>query len=356
MFLKLNVYNGVRWNPWGSILPLTLYDPALLIMDGHMTHTKNLDVINLARENHVTILILPPHCSHRMQPLDVSFMKPLNAYYVKAIETFLRNNPGRVVTIYKLSALFGEAYLQAAVPNTAINGFKKAGIFPVNRQVFDEADFLPAHPTDRPIPFDGEQEEENQDDPVAPLIMPLEDISDVEESVAPTVVRNLFKPGSSPKDIIPLPKVTTILRKKRPRPQGRAFVMTASPYKAELESENQKKKEKDLALAQKRQKREDKEKLAMTASNKQPKKRMTKQKQKPKEEKARPSRAHDSDSSDNEEGESTLCLYCNDTFGNSVRGEGWVCCAICKHWAHEQCAGVDDDDEEEAFVCDLCQN
>ena len=276
MFLKLNVYNGVRWNPWGSILPLTLYDPALLIMDGHMTHTKNLDVINLARENHVTILILPPHCSHRMQPLDVSFMKPLNAYYVKAIETFLRNNPGRVVTIYKLSALFGEAYLQAAVPNTAINGFKKAGIFPVNRQVFDEADFLPAHPTDRPIPFDGEQEEENQDDPVAPLIMPLEDISDVEESVAPTVVRNLFKPGSSPKDIIPLPKVTTILRKKRPRPQGRAFVMTASPYKAELESENQKKKEKDLALAQKRQKREDKEKLAMTASNKQPKKRMTK--------------------------------------------------------------------------------
>ncbi|XP_042211398.1 MFS-type transporter clz9-like, partial [Homarus americanus] len=76
-------------------------DPVLLIMDGHMTHIKNLDVINLARDNYVTIVVLPPHCSHRMQPLDVSFMKPLNAYYVRAIETFLRNNPGRLVTIYK---------------------------------------------------------------------------------------------------------------------------------------------------------------------------------------------------------------------------------------------------------------
>ncbi len=49
------------------------------------------------------ILILPPHCSHRMQPLDVSFIKLLDAYYVKAVETLLRNSPGRQVTVYKLS-------------------------------------------------------------------------------------------------------------------------------------------------------------------------------------------------------------------------------------------------------------
>ena len=45
---------------------------------------KNYDVIRLARDNHVTIVILPPYCSHRMQPLDVSYMESLNAYYVKA--------------------------------------------------------------------------------------------------------------------------------------------------------------------------------------------------------------------------------------------------------------------------------
>ena len=203
-------------------------------MDGHITHTKNLDVINLARDIYVTILILPPHCSHQMQLLDVSFMKPLNAFYVKAIETFFRNNPGRQVTIYKLSALFGEAYLQAAVPNTIINGFRKTRIFPLNSQVFGEADFLPAHPTD--IPFSDEPDEQDLDDPFAPPIMVLENEADLEGAfepenpsvvplpVMPKMAQSLFKPGSSPQDIVPLPKVATTVRNKKARPQGRTLV------------------------------------------------------------------------------------------------------------------------------------
>nr|CAI5849892.1 unnamed protein product [Callosobruchus analis] len=38
--------------------------PVLLILDGHYSHTKNIDVIELARQHHVTILSLPPHCTH----------------------------------------------------------------------------------------------------------------------------------------------------------------------------------------------------------------------------------------------------------------------------------------------------
>lgn len=49
-------------------------DPVLLVFDGHFTHTRNIDVINIARDNHVVIVCLPPHSSHKMQPLDVSFM------------------------------------------------------------------------------------------------------------------------------------------------------------------------------------------------------------------------------------------------------------------------------------------
>jgi len=59
--------------------------PVLLILDGHKTHTANLEVINLARSNHVTILCLPPHCSHRLQPLDVAFMKPLMTFYTQEV-------------------------------------------------------------------------------------------------------------------------------------------------------------------------------------------------------------------------------------------------------------------------------
>ncbi|XP_072395261.1 uncharacterized protein [Diabrotica undecimpunctata] len=41
-------------------------NPALLILDGHKTHTQNIAAIEKARENDVTILCLTPHCSHRM--------------------------------------------------------------------------------------------------------------------------------------------------------------------------------------------------------------------------------------------------------------------------------------------------
>lgn len=41
-------------------------DQILLNLDGHHTHTKNLEVIDLAREHHVIVLSLPPHTTHKL--------------------------------------------------------------------------------------------------------------------------------------------------------------------------------------------------------------------------------------------------------------------------------------------------
>lgn len=103
----------------------------LLILDGHATHVRNLDVIDLARHNGVVMLCLPPHCSHRMQPLDVSFMKPLSTYYDQELEKWLRNNPGRVVTTFQVAEFFGNAYMRAATTQVAASGFRKTGIYPI---------------------------------------------------------------------------------------------------------------------------------------------------------------------------------------------------------------------------------
>nr|XP_047129405.1 MFS-type transporter clz9-like [Hydra vulgaris] len=46
-------------------------NPALLILDNHISHV-NLRVIEFARQHFVKILTFPPHCSHRLQPLDVT--------------------------------------------------------------------------------------------------------------------------------------------------------------------------------------------------------------------------------------------------------------------------------------------
>ncbi|XP_072380614.1 uncharacterized protein [Diabrotica undecimpunctata] len=42
-------------------------DPVLLVLDGHYSHTRNVALIDLAKQNHVTIICLPPHSTHKMQ-------------------------------------------------------------------------------------------------------------------------------------------------------------------------------------------------------------------------------------------------------------------------------------------------
>jgi len=92
----------------------TKEDPVILALDGHYSHTRNLEVITLARKNHVDIICLPPHSSHKMQPLDKAFMGPLKTFYCPEIEKWLRSHPGCVVTVYQIGELFGNAYKRAA--------------------------------------------------------------------------------------------------------------------------------------------------------------------------------------------------------------------------------------------------
>lgn len=62
--------------------------PVLLILDGHFSHTRNLDVIEEARKNHVIIISLPPHTTHKLQPLDRAYMSPFKTYYSEQIRLF----------------------------------------------------------------------------------------------------------------------------------------------------------------------------------------------------------------------------------------------------------------------------
>lgn len=50
--------------------------PILIIYDGHSTHIT-IALIELAMENNITILKLPPHISHLLQPLDLSVFRSL---------------------------------------------------------------------------------------------------------------------------------------------------------------------------------------------------------------------------------------------------------------------------------------
>ena len=50
-------------------------DCIILLMGNHESNC-NLDSILYARENGITLVTFPPHCSHQLQPLDVGVLGP----------------------------------------------------------------------------------------------------------------------------------------------------------------------------------------------------------------------------------------------------------------------------------------
>lgn len=224
----------------------------LLLLDGHVRHTKSLEVIELARKNGVIMLCFPPHCTHRLQPLDVTFMKPLSVYYDKAASNWLRSHPGRVITVFQISEIFGEAYVQAATMSTTISGWRKCEIWLFNQNRFKDSDFIAAETTNIPIvESDTTSSQEN-----APLIFNPEtccsrSLIDLNNSVTTvsssikTVCHNLTSSfeNASPTDILPKPAVEQKEPRKNYR-RGKTTILTSSLYKKELKNLKRKEKKK----------------------------------------------------------------------------------------------------------------
>jgi hypothetical protein len=130
----------------------TIDNPILLVLDGHSSHTKSLEVLEYATQHGVIMICLPPHTTHKLQPLDVSFFKPFNTYYDQHVQRWLRAHPGRGFGEFQVAAAVCEAFGKAATMSIATNGFKKCGIWPLNKYIFEDHEYQAALTTDRPLP------------------------------------------------------------------------------------------------------------------------------------------------------------------------------------------------------------
>jgi len=54
-------------------------------------------------------------------------------------------NKVQVATHYDIGEIFGRAYIKLQRADLAINGFRATGIYPINRSVFQEHDFIDSH-------------------------------------------------------------------------------------------------------------------------------------------------------------------------------------------------------------------
>ena len=113
----------------------------------------SINALNIAKENYVHFVSFPAHCSHRLQPLDVSVYGPMKEYVSSASATWMLNNPGKTMTIYDIPGIINKAFPLACTPSNITAGFKKAGIVPFDREGFHAtADYNPGFVTDRAYP------------------------------------------------------------------------------------------------------------------------------------------------------------------------------------------------------------
>ncbi|KAF2905345.1 hypothetical protein ILUMI_00828 [Ignelater luminosus] len=218
-------------------------NPTLLIYDNHESHIS-LATVEKARKFGVNILTLPPHCSHHMQPLDVSVFGPFKSYYNAAVDSWMLRNPGIPMTIYQVAECVGEAHPKAFTPANIIAGFKRSGIYPLNRSVFSEADFLNASVTDRPIDLESPsisfQAPKNHD---------LNKETNKTNLKCDSTDNTEKTDGKRSTDFVPpeafrgFPKAASRKTNRKPRQRGKSKIITDSPEKHAL---IEKEKEKEL--------------------------------------------------------------------------------------------------------------
>lgn len=128
----------------------SINNPIVLILDNHSSHL-DFSVIKFAKENGIHLLTFPPHCSHRLQPLDITVFGPFKSALKQAFNDWMLQHPGKRITIHDVAELSRLPYLASFTPANIIAGFKNSGISPFNRDIFPASAFLPSFSTDRPI-------------------------------------------------------------------------------------------------------------------------------------------------------------------------------------------------------------
>lgn len=343
-------------------------DPILLLLDNHQSHI-DISVVEKAKSNSIIMLSFPPHCTHRLQPLDVGVNAPFKNYCAKAQDNWLRNNPGKTMSIYEIPEIVRYALPLAVTPINVMSAFRKTGIWPYDPNVFTEDDYASSYITDRLLPpinaadvTLGVSDEIIANNSVSESVTRIEDnaseagniITDerqIFDAPGPSGVVNL--PASSgvieeqlrdlvpfcPEAVRPFPKAPPRNRTNKRRLRKSA-VLTDTPEKQALAEEQSKKMKVSKGKGKNNQGNGKREGKGKGKGKGKSVKRQVLQ--------------TSSESSENEEDSlQYFCLVCCDSYSNSRFGEEWIQCQECKNWAHSSCRQNQD---LLTYICPNCDS
>ena len=349
----------------------------LLILDNHSTHCSS-EAYDICREKGIVMVSLPPHTSHRLQPLDVVFYSPLKTAYKRECDLFMKSRNLVKITPYDVAEIFNKAYSPVATIAKATSGFKNTGIHPLNPGVFTDEDFLVEDILQKnqdltPVCVDVSLKATANEDIVEVGRYEVTTKQNLESSVLRDEVH--IQPNTqinvSIQEISPLPGCSNWADKPRKgaRQKQHSQILTSTPMKILLQEKKRKREEKETKIKEKLKRKEEK-----NQRTKRVKKEFNGEKKKPAVPERKTQKVEqkkmirklfesDSDTSIDEENicedesESELCLteigketcfYCEDT---GKDGEIWYRCTSCALWAHQECSGWD---TPEGYLCGMC--
>ncbi|KAF8805525.1 CENP-B protein, partial [Phlegmacium glaucopus] len=98
--------------------------------DGHGSHTT-LNWITLAQANNIILYCLPPHTTHRLQPLDVGCFGPLQTAWFNRCDDIL-DETGEPMEMKDVVREYFVARRKAFKSENIFQAWKKSGLHPLN--------------------------------------------------------------------------------------------------------------------------------------------------------------------------------------------------------------------------------
>ena len=117
--------------------------PILLIYDGHGSHTT-LSWIDHAHANNMILYCLPPHTTHRLQPLDVGCFGPLQIAWFNRCDEIL-DETGEGMAMKDVVKEYFVARKKSFTKKNISQAWRKSGLNPLNPTLFTPSDFAPSH-------------------------------------------------------------------------------------------------------------------------------------------------------------------------------------------------------------------
>ncbi|RXN03369.1 tigger transposable element-derived 6-like protein [Labeo rohita] len=76
----------------------------LLLLDNHSSHIS-VRTVDFCKGQGIVLLTFPPHCSHKLQPLDRSVFGPFKKMVNSASDDWMKGNPGKTMSIYDIPGI-----------------------------------------------------------------------------------------------------------------------------------------------------------------------------------------------------------------------------------------------------------